>query len=106
MTPEWLTALAALLGPATGALTGLLAARRAVRTSRTSADQQALNALHTGYQALLTDRAEHTRDVLAELNAVKHELIAVRQENARLLVEVGALRAQINHSRRPETTTR
>ncbi|WP_037354968.1 hypothetical protein [Amycolatopsis orientalis] len=105
MTPEWLAALAAFLGPATGALTGLLTARRAVRTSRASADQQALTALHAGYQALLNDRADHTRDVLAELSAVKEELIAVRQENARLLIEVGALRAQIGHTQRPETAT-
>jgi len=98
MTPEWLAALAALLGPTTGALTGLLTARRAVRTSRSSADLQALTALHAGYQALLNERAHHTRDVLAELNAVKEELVAVRQENARLLIEVGALRAQLDHS--------
>lgn len=96
MTPEWLTALAAFLGPATGILTGVLAARRAVRTARLSSDQQALTALHAGYQALLEDRATHTRDVLAELTAVKTELSAVRQENARLLLEVGALRAQLN----------
>lgn len=96
MTPEWLTALAAFLGPATGILTGFLAARRAVRTARLSSDQQALTALHTGYQALLTDRATYTRDVLAELAAVKTELAALRQENARLLLEVGALRAQLN----------
>ncbi|MER6665735.1 hypothetical protein NQK81_09165 [Amycolatopsis roodepoortensis] len=96
MTPDWLTALAATLGPATGALTGLLAARRAIRTARTSADHQALAELHAGYQALLKDRATHTRDVLAELTAVKTELSAVRQENARLLLEVGALRAQMN----------
>ena len=105
MTPEWLTALAAILGPATGALTGLLAGRRAVRTARTSADQQALAALHTGYQALLDDRATHTHDVLAELTAVKTELSAVRQENARLLLEVGALRAQLNRPIHPETPT-
>ncbi len=97
MTPEWLTALAAFLGPTTGILTGFLAARRAVRTARTNSDQQALAALHSGYQALLDDRATHTRDVLAELTAVKTELIAVRQENARLLLEVGALRAQLGH---------
>ncbi|WET76903.1 hypothetical protein P3102_22635 [Amycolatopsis sp. QT-25] len=74
----------------------MLAARRAIRTARTSADHQALAALHTGYQALLKDRATHTRDVLAELTAVKAELSAVRQENARLLIELGALRAQLN----------
>jgi len=104
MTPEWLTALAAILGPVTGALTGSLAARRTVRNARISSEQQALTALHSGYQALLDDRATHTRDVLAELTAVKTELAALRQENARLLLEVGALRAQLNRPIRPETT--
>ena len=96
MTPEWLTATAALLGPLSGTVAGLLSARRAVRTARAVGDQQALAALHTGYQALLNDRATYTRDVLAELAAVKTELAALRQENARLLLEVGALRAQLN----------
>lgn len=98
MTPDWLTALAAILGPVAGVLTGLFSARRAVRTAKASTDAQALATLHSGYQALLDDRATHTRDVLAELTAVKAELIAVRQENARLLLEVGALRAQMGHS--------
>lgn len=97
MTPEWLTALAAILGPLSGILAGLFSARRAVRTARTTGEQQALAALHTGYQALLNDRATYTRDVLAELTAVKSELAALRQENARLLLEVGALRAQLGH---------
>ncbi|WP_158885091.1 hypothetical protein [Amycolatopsis anabasis] len=101
MLPAWLTALGTFLGPATGALTALYTARRAVRTARTSADAQALAELHAGYQALLADRANHTRDVLAELAAVKAELSAVRQENARLLLEVGALRAQLNHPPNP-----
>lgn len=74
-----------------------------MRTAKASTDQQALTALHSGYQALLDDRATHTRDVLAELTAVKTELIAVRQENARLLLEVGALRAQLNRPIHPET---
>ncbi|MFD8494274.1 hypothetical protein [Amycolatopsis sp. NPDC059657] len=74
-----------------------------MRTAKASTDAQALAALHAGYQALLGERATHTRDVLAELTAVKTELSALRQENARLLLEVGALRAQLDHQRKEPT---
>lgn len=102
MTPAWIAAIAAFLGPATGALTALYTARRAGRVSRASADAQALAALHAGYQALLDERATHTRDVLAELTAVKTEVAALRAENARLLLDVAALRAQLQQ---PSTLT-
>ncbi|MGW4057924.1 hypothetical protein ACWEGE_06575 [Amycolatopsis sp. NPDC004747] len=97
--------MAAILGPLSGALVGLLSARRAVRAARTAGDQQALAALHTGYQALVNDRATYTRDLLAELIAVKEEIAALRRENAGLLLEAGALPVQLGQSReRPLTS--
>ncbi|SDC25945.1 hypothetical protein [Actinokineospora iranica] len=104
MDPSWLTATAALLGPLTGAVTGAWTARRGVRAARTAADQQSLSALHAGYQALLAERATYTRDVLAELAAVKAELSALRAEHLTVLRELAGLRAHFAPHTQPPPT--
>lgn len=95
MDASWLTALAALLAPISGVVSGAWTARRAVRTARLAGEQQSLTALHAGYQALLDERATYTREVLAELAAVKAELTGLRAEHLRLLTEVAGLRAHL-----------
>ncbi|MBM7771719.1 uncharacterized protein YlxW (UPF0749 family) [Actinokineospora baliensis] len=95
MDPAWLGGIAALLGPLTGAVTGAWTARRTLRTARAAGEQQSLTALHAGYQSLLDERATYTREVLAELAAVKTELHALRVEHLRVLTEIAGLRAHL-----------
>ncbi|WP_026424668.1 hypothetical protein [Actinokineospora inagensis] len=102
MDPAWLGGLAALLGPLTGAATGAWTARRTLRATRAATEQQSLAALHAGYQSLLDERATYTRDVLAELAAVKAELTALRIEHLRVLTEIAGLRAHLTPTTTPE----